>query len=140
MPMLPYWLLRLVRSPRPSGCALRKFWLAAELVLGVIVSSAGAFVACQSDPRSRQKWADNGVLSGHSGRRRTRLGPPGRIFPEVWTIKLQTSGTALNKQYGKPLINGLNPEWRERGRKAVGRLSALRHSCHRFTTACIRTR
>jgi hypothetical protein len=25
------------------------------------------------------------------------------------------SVTALNKQHGKPLINGLNPEWRKRG-------------------------
>src|SRR5260221_14763631 len=55
-------------------------------------------------------------------------------------IKLQMSVTALNKQDGKPLINGLNPEWRERGITAVRRTNALRHSCHRFTTACIRTR
>jgi hypothetical protein len=31
-----------VRSLRRSGCALRKFWLAAELVLGVIGSSTSA--------------------------------------------------------------------------------------------------
>ena len=50
------------------------------------------------------------------------------------------SVTALNKQHGKPLINGLNPEWRKRGITAVRRTNALRHSCHRFTTGCIRTR
>jgi hypothetical protein len=30
------------------------------------------------------------------------------------------SAAALNKQYGKPLINGLNPEWRKRRRMPWG--------------------
>jgi hypothetical protein len=50
---------------------------------GHCVSSTGAWSCALTDPRSRQKWADNGVVSGHSGRLRPRLRQSDRDFPYV---------------------------------------------------------
>jgi hypothetical protein len=43
------------------------------------------------------------------------------------------SVAALNRQYGKPLINGLNPEWlgtRDQGRRASRRTAAFLPQVH----------